>query len=442
MGSEFILLTSIPPRLDRRRHGRDVGTDYQRSCVESWINAGFSVVSFNAKEEAETLRRSGLPISVEIIDSGVRPRIRDLLAFASANGTRMCGLVNADCKFVRTPDLASKLSAHVDSTLLFSERIDIDPETDLPVLGNCGGFDAFFFDPASVADVTDSFFRLGDTWWDYWFPCELAARGIALQRLETPFVLHLWHERTWSADDHLRNGNYFRTCVTRLDAEGRAPKELTELLAKHDDVISLASATYARLRRDSVPVELLSADDAPMENLLRRLRESLATVGATQTWRVKSLNSQLRAVRDQLRISEAENQRLTKARSKLRLDIDGIIKSIDAYERERGAQTAPWPAAMIGRVTHAVFGGRARVGLFWIALLLVLLFAVTVLFLPQALAVWALAGLVCLLLALVVVARQVLRAARARARRAQNAYGQLAKRVQKLRKLSGDAEKR
>lgn len=440
MAPEFVLLTSIPPQLDRRRHERGSGADYQRACVESWIGAGFSVVSINAEDEAETLRRLGLPIHVEAVGTDARPRIRDLLTYASASNARMCGIVNADCLFVQAPDLAEKLAEHVEQTLLFSERIDIDPETDLPIFGHCGGFDAFFFDPASVADVTDTFFRIGDTWWDYWFPCELAARGADLRRLETPFVLHLWHERAWSADDHLRNGNYFKTFVTRLEAEGRPLTEVSELVAKHDDVIRLASDTYAWLRRSSAAVNLLSADDVSMEQLIRRLRDAQRIKGPAP-WRSQSLESQLQATQERLRVAKANNERLTKAQSKMSQGLERIAESIDAYERERGAQTAPWPAAMIGRVTHAVLRGRAKVGLRWIALLLFLLLAVTVLFLPQALAVWGLAGLACLLLVLVVAAGRILRGERARLRRAQNAYGQLAKRVQKLRTLNGEATK-
>ena len=164
MASEFLLFTLIPPATSRMQNGKDEGAAYQRACVDSWIAAGFSVVSVNSNEEASTVRSLGLPIEVASIGSAGRPVISDILALASASGARLSGIVNSDCMFIGSVPITSTLAPRAKYSLFLCERTDIHTDTALPVPGHCAGFDGFFFDPSNVEGNSDRYFRLGDTW--------------------------------------------------------------------------------------------------------------------------------------------------------------------------------------------------------------------------------------------------------------------------------------
>ena len=273
MASEFVLFTSIPPRLERVRNGREAGAAYQTACVESWRNVGFSVVSVNSATEADAVRSLKLPVHVESVGSANRPRIADILALASASGAKTCGIINADCILLKCAKFVSVLSRHVEKSLIICERINIDNDKGLPVRGPTGGFDAFFFQPSGVAGVSDRHFRLGDPWWDFWFPIELASRGIMVQSLSTPVLLHLQHPKAWttSSKSFRANENYLLHYVERLVAEGRAPDSLPEKAQRAGEYWG-----WLRSRPEWEPIRFLGSNLSEFEALLANLESPFA----------------------------------------------------------------------------------------------------------------------------------------------------------------------
>src|ERR1700681_4601960 len=124
------LFTSLPPGTTRMVNGRDFGTAYQRACIDSWIAAGFDVVSLNPDSEIAQLRKYDFPVSYPAFVQGIVSGARD-------------GLVMV-------------------------ERVNIDPGSLLPTGQTCLGFDAFFFNKADAARVTiDPDLSVGQPWWDY-----------------------------------------------------------------------------------------------------------------------------------------------------------------------------------------------------------------------------------------------------------------------------------
>jgi len=67
----FSLFTSIPPRISRlgADGGTEIGPEYQRHCVQSWVRAGFKVVSVNPPAEAAEVEAMGLPVEVMSTDA-------------------------------------------------------------------------------------------------------------------------------------------------------------------------------------------------------------------------------------------------------------------------------------------------------------------------------------------------------------------------------------
>ena len=341
MGSKFVLFTSIPPSLERLRNGREVGAAYQRACVESWRNVGFSVVTVNSATEADAVGSLKLPVRVERVESVAsanRPPIADILALASASSAKICGIINADCMLLKCANFVSVLSRHVEESLIICERINIDNDTGLPVTGPTGGFDAFFFQPSSVADVSNRYFRLGDPWWDFWFPIELASRGITVQRLSTPVLLHLLHPKAWttSSESFRANENYLLHYVEGLVTEGRVPPGLPEKAQRAGEFWA-----WLRSRPEREPIRFLGSNLLDFEVLLGNLRESL------RVDRVHHHLSEVERLKQELASLQQVHLGLM---SKHDLVLDRIDKIIDA-ECEIKLQKAKNIAILSGPVT-------------------------------------------------------------------------------------------
>ena len=334
--SEFVLFTSIPPRLSRLRNGRQVGSTYQHACVESWISAGFTVVSVNAATEVDAVHSLKFPVSVVGVKTPNRPLISDILALASASGARMCGIINADCRLIGYSKVAAVLSRHVEGSLILAERIDIDNDTELPVLGTTGGFDAFFFQPPSVVGVSNTYFHLGDPWWDFWFPVELASRGILLQRLTTPIISHLLHPRVWT-ESRQENGEYFLNYIQRLVAGGQTPLGLPKM----DEDLEVVWR-WLRQKPEREPIRFFDRDLAGYEELLASLRESHLVGGRTFRINIGLLKKRLASLGADLARAEREKTRAERGKARAERETRRLSRKLRAvYESSSWRATSP-----------------------------------------------------------------------------------------------------
>src|SRR3981189_1928829 len=87
------LFTSLPPRTTRIVSGHDFGLAYQRACIDSWVAAGFDVVSLNSESEIAELQKFGFPINY-IISRSPRPKILEYLTEARRSQTELMGIIN------------------------------------------------------------------------------------------------------------------------------------------------------------------------------------------------------------------------------------------------------------------------------------------------------------------------------------------------------------
>jgi len=207
---DFHLFTSIPPRLSRlNAEGEEVGGRYQRACVQSWLNAGFKVVSLNAKHEVSAVRRLGFPIEVIAIDGDhPRPRIADFISCIRQLAPKYCGIVNADCKMLDYPEVALALRSGVDRALLIAERIELIDGI-LPMKYVPGGFDLFLFYADDLEGLEAPPHAIGEAWWDFWFPAAMAAKGVAVRNINTPLITHFKHDTAWPPEQWQVNARAF-----------------------------------------------------------------------------------------------------------------------------------------------------------------------------------------------------------------------------------------
>jgi hypothetical protein len=275
----FPLLTSVPPHLSGEALVR------QRDIIASWHAAGFKPVSVNGPGEIVRLAALGLDIESEPTSEDGKPFIGDILAVIRKRGCARAGIVNADCKVLGYPDLSVKLAAALENSVLYAERVDVTNDR-LPTLGECNGFDAFFFDVGVLGGINDAHFRLGETWWDYWFPLQLAANGAMLGNIDVPLICHRRHQARWNEEQWVRHARHMCTALKAWTEQNTLLSFLSSLDGiqhfKKPDVSQLSTmgaACFAWLRTRRLPrkVAFLSDEMASIEALLRDAYRSFAS---------------------------------------------------------------------------------------------------------------------------------------------------------------------
>ena len=81
----------------RTAQGEEIGTAYQKACINSWKEAGLRIVSLNPDTEIAELEERATGVEFVANGSrGERSKIESLLALIAQSGDRVAGIVNAD----------------------------------------------------------------------------------------------------------------------------------------------------------------------------------------------------------------------------------------------------------------------------------------------------------------------------------------------------------
>lgn len=277
--TEVTLYTSIQPQLKRPVRGRDFGPAWQRTCIGSWKAAGFRIVSLNAPAELEALRSLEPIVEFQQIAADrKRPTITDFFAAAANSANRVVGIINGDCLIIQQMNLVDRLSRGIDGIAIV-EKLNIDQQTLRPSGRPCMGFDAFFFEPASLARVKhDSFWLLGGWWVDYWLPFAFHTAGLKIWTLPARSLIHLDHDipRAWGED---WNNATLRLTDFLLNAgkQGLLDPTLTKNLssaARKDDRAALLQLLFFWLRSQE---PLWIPESGSAEELLTNMVNASAT---------------------------------------------------------------------------------------------------------------------------------------------------------------------
>jgi FkbM family methyltransferase len=277
----FPLLTSVPPHLSGEALAR------QRDIVASWQAAGFKPISVNGPSEISRLASLGLDIEIEPTSDDGKPFIGDILAAIRKRGCARAGIINADCKVLGYPDLALRLAAVVENSVLYTERVDVSDDR-RPTLGECNGFDVFFFDVGILGTIDDRHFRLGETWWDYWLPLRLAANGATLGNIDVPLIHHRRHQTRWNEEQWVRHARHMCTALKAWSEQDTLAPLLSSLngiqhLKKPgiQDLSMMAAACFEWLRTRKSPRQIAFLPDGmgSIEALLRDAYRSLSSRG-------------------------------------------------------------------------------------------------------------------------------------------------------------------
>jgi len=318
----FPLFTSIPPRLSGEALAE------QREVIASWRAAGFEPISVNGPSEISLLKVLGLDVEVEPAREDGKPLVADIVAAIKRRGCERAGIVNADCKVIHYPDLALKIAAALDNGVLYAERVDVG-EGCLPTVGECSGFDAFFFDVGVLGAINDEHFRLGETWWDYWFPLQLATNGAMLGNISVPLILHRRHPARWDEEQWVRHARHMSAALKEWSAQNTLRPFYSSLdFVPHSEtsdvhqLLAIGTACFQWLRSRRLPhdISFLPDDMGTIEALLQNAYYSfsnsvtLAGKLATETAKLTAAITEVAAA--QLEATAAQGE-LTAVRRKL-----------------------------------------------------------------------------------------------------------------------------
>lgn len=202
------LITSIPPKINRiDPYGNDIGIEYLRGCIHSWMLNGFTVRTLNRQNEVEQIKSSFRLDPVLFADSDESfykgrfgPTFGDLLSHVDLS--KPVGIINADIHMLRCEDLCSRLEEACHKAFLFAHRVDCEGSLGFQTVYR-HGVDFVAFQPDKILPVLEDegfkSFKMGLVWWDYVLP--IAASFFApVFRISEPFILHRMHDRAWDSE--------------------------------------------------------------------------------------------------------------------------------------------------------------------------------------------------------------------------------------------------
>jgi len=232
--SGIVVATSIPPKTIRYdESGREVGQAYQQSCIQSWTDAGFRILSLNFPEETPHLI-SHYPM-VDFItvdcDNATRlgrktPLISDFLRVLAEQNERIIGILNADI-LLENHDWINVINRSTRKALAVAHRADVLSLDCNDPVSYRDGYDLFFMERKSIPQGITYPFAMGLPWWDYCLPIYSMLRGLPVNIIASPMAFHLQHAMNYMWESWQYMAHEFAKFVLEY-AAGASPETLVQ----------------------------------------------------------------------------------------------------------------------------------------------------------------------------------------------------------------------
>jgi hypothetical protein len=258
-------------------------------CISSWKASGFRPISLNSPAEIEGFQM--LPVEFQPVARS-RPLIIDFLDAAKKSGSRIAGIVNADCMTIPMLNLGATLENLLDSGVVIVERIDISQHDLRPTGKPCLGFDAFFFTIESIEKICWSDdWKIGSPAWDFCFPLAFHAASQKILTLPSSGLVHLDHEKHWSPDEWLSAmPKLIRAVEENVALHQHFKPYLTLNPKRNEEFLPFANAVFDWLRNRDV---LYSPAYESVEEFMTFMLAAMAVKPQTQPLSVKQLARQI-----------------------------------------------------------------------------------------------------------------------------------------------------
>lgn len=209
----------------------------QRHAIDSWLQAGFAVVSLNRPEDISALKREFPDISFAVLShnggnnyNARQVYLNDLLNYLRQSNTAVCGIVEPDICLYGS-NLVAAIAKEAVNCLIYQEKTSIEglrcfEGTAFPGPG------CIFFDRQILACYPNETFSLDQPWWDYWAILIPLINKIPIKHVTTPFAYHVTHSQHYDIDIMISLGSI-------LAKYAPPPFELSgQTLAKYQTIIA------------------------------------------------------------------------------------------------------------------------------------------------------------------------------------------------------------
>ncbi len=190
--------------------------DIQFKAIESWIKAGYEVVSLNSEEEIEALKEFknvkfvstyrhnkhmfGKPY---VIVSAIIDYLKEVKSEHSL-------IINSDIIINDTENITESLKKRSEEGIIVMNRGDFQNDINLSKIYD-KGFDAFFINGKHLEVFPQTILCLGQCHWDFWLPYIASMGGVKLIRLRKPYIFHVMHGVQYSVENWKITAEIFRT---------------------------------------------------------------------------------------------------------------------------------------------------------------------------------------------------------------------------------------
>ena len=211
--NNILLATSLNPK----------GGTNQLKAFQSWLKAGFDVVSFNCPEEIEVLQKEYNDIKFVAVQNTAFEKVGKYLVYLNdvfkslrKFPNKHFGIINSDIhlksELIIQPEFISKLKEYIQSGVVYTNRIDIENTDDANGKEYEVGYDLFFFNSDFLNQADGLNFSIGLPWWDYYMVLTAMFNSFKIIKMNEPIAYHhkhpsfykldVWYEMGWTALDY------------------------------------------------------------------------------------------------------------------------------------------------------------------------------------------------------------------------------------------------
>lgn len=202
----MIACTSISPK--------HANNEIQLKAVNSWIELGLTVYSFNNKKECSELQPlypnvTFIPTARTMEHHYGKPyvSINAVLDYCRELDEDYFCLINSDIELKTDKETIQRIKDKMPNSIVLANRVNYD--TDYNGSQYMAGIDVFFLHKRFIPIYEQSQFCFGQCFWDYWIPYNAAKYNIEVIFVKQNIAFHKNHAAQYSQEHWMKAGQYF-----------------------------------------------------------------------------------------------------------------------------------------------------------------------------------------------------------------------------------------
>lgn len=198
----------------------------QQRAVQSWLDAGFEVVSVNHPDEIQALQPhfrqvQFVPVTRNGSELYGKPLIYvdDVLESLKRSKSEIVGIINSDIHLRMDTPLRQRIVKEAGGAVAYARRVNCTSLQDGDGELEKWGIDLFFMDRRILDQIPTSPFCLGAAWWDTFLPMMCVIHDIPLKCLDERFAFHVRHPLHWNYEQWFHTGIVFYDLLCQVSQQ-------------------------------------------------------------------------------------------------------------------------------------------------------------------------------------------------------------------------------